>query len=883
MTRLIDRVRLRLRSLFRRDAVEAELQRELALHLDEQIDEYVATGMTPVEARAAAMRAFGPIARIGEECRDTRRVSFVHNLLQDLRYTLRSLRTQPLLLAAATLSIGVAVGANATIFNLANELLLVTPTTYRPDRLVNIRAGYGSHVSYHQWLDLERSGALAGLAGYQIEAEVNWRGPEQAISVTPLIVTANFFDVLGVPVALGRGFTAAEAQAERHPTVAVISSGFWTRRLGHDPNILGRTLILNGEPYTVLGVLPEGLHAFPGYGVAPEIYLPVSQALMPGLDNEHHATAQLVGRLYDNQTLDQGRAALAAAAANLTAVHGKNFATLQQFSPVGGLGGSADFQALAAFFAVLLVAVALVLLVACANVAGLLLSRSAVRRREIAIRVALGAGRPRLIQQLLTEGLWIALLGAGCGLVLMLATTSLLGRVRLPLPLPIELQAGVDGRLFLYLTIVIGVTTLCCGLVPAIQATRPSLVPALKQEEPRYIHRRWTLRGVLVIGQVAVSLVLLLTAMLFLRNLGRATHADPGFDVSHTIVAQLSFVEGRYSPASRAALLESAVEQLRSSGETADAAYTQDVPLTLRSGMTTGTELRVAEGGDFFRALYEVNRVGPRYFSTMGIALDEGREFQKTDGPGTPTVAIINREFARRYIPGINPIGRHLMLPGAEDKPYPAEIVGIVADSRHRTIGEDQKAAVYEPFLQRGNRDRFVQMVVRVTGDPAIAVKSVASTLTGLDNAAAVDVRTMRSALSFAFLPSQVGAVLLGTLGGIGLLLAMVGLFAIISYSVSRRTAEIGIRVALGASRQAVLRLLLTDVGVLAGTGIALGLLVSTLVTRPLGMFLVVGLSPHDPMAFAVTTALFCLVTIVATWQPARRALGVNPARALHE
>jgi predicted permease len=883
MRRFIDRLTLRLRSLLQGETVDDELRRELEEHIQEEIDENIRTGMTPQDARIAALRAFGSTASIAEECRDARRVSVIHNLLQDLRYTLRSLAQQPFLLAAATLSIAVAVGANTTIFNLANQLLLASPSAFQPDRLVLIRMGHGSHVSYRQWQDLQRSGALADLAGYQIEAEVNWRGAEQAVSLTPLLVTANYFDVLGLPMAMGRGFTTSEAQAERHPFVVVLSHGFWQRRLGRDPDVLGRTLTINGDAYTVLGVLPEGVRSLPGYGIAPEVYLPISRTLMPNLYEPHNAVVQLVGRLKDGQAVGEGRAALTAVAQRLEPEYGRRFGELQQFSPVGGWSQSNDIQGVAAFVGVLLVAVGLVLAVACANVAGLLLSRGSVRRREIAIRVALGASRARLIQQLLTEGLWIAIFGTLAGLALMWGMTAALARIALPVPFPIELRAGFDLRLLLYSLAVVGVTTLLCGLAPAIQATRPSLVPALKQDEVRYVHRRWTLRSVLVVAQVAVAIVLLLTASLFLRNLARATTVDPGFDVDHTVVAQLSFVEGRYTPESRAAFLATAVRSLRSGAGIENAAYTQDVPLTIRSGITTGAELRLAERGSAFQARYEVNRIGPGYFATMGIAMEKGREFQDSDRPGAPVVAIVNQEFARRYLSGFDPIGQHLLLPGAENQSYPAEIVGIVGNSKYRTLGEAQQPAVYEAFLQRGNRLRFVQMVVRTRSNPIEAVHDIQRTLLAMDSTAAIDVRTMRSTLAFAFLPSRLGAGLLGTLGMMGLLLAMVGLFAVISYSVSRRTAEIGIRMALGASRGAVLRLLLSDAALLVGSGVVIGLLVAYLITRPLAMFLVEGLSARDPISFVATTLLLCGVSLLATWQPARRALRVDPARALRE
>jgi predicted permease len=884
MARWIDRARMRLRSLVRGGEADAALRREVQLHLTEQIDENLAAGMSPAGARKAALRAFGPLARIEEECRDTRRVGFVDNLRQDLRYTLRSLARQPLLVAAATVSIAVAVGANSTIFSLATGLLLATPSTHRPDELVHIRMGNGSHVSYRQWRALQESGALHGLAGYQIETEVNWRGPAQSVSLIPLIVTANFFDVLGVPVAMGRGFTAAEADAERQPHVAVVSHGFWQKRLGADAALVGKTLVFNGQPYTVMGVLPKNLRALPGYGVAPEVYLPLSRQLMPDLDHVNAAAVALVGRRYEGQSLAQGRAALAAAAARAALPDtSKQFAKVSQFTPVGGFGQIGDFEAVAAFFVVLLVAVGLILAIACANVAGLLLARSTVRRREIAIRVALGASRARLVQQLLTEGLWLAIFGTLCGLLLMFVLTGLMNRVALPVPLPIELHADLDSRLLMYSLILLLVTTVLCGLAPALQATRPSLVPALKQEEPRYGHGRWTLRGLLVIGQVAVALVLLVSAILFVRNLTLAQAADPGFDAARTIVAQVSFVEGQHTREQRAAFLETAVKRLEGLPGVERAAYASGVPLTIRSGSTIGAPLRVAEGGEAFQARYEVNHVGPQYFATMGIGVRKGREFGPTDRPGAPVVVIINEEFARRYFSGADPVGRHLMLPMGPDTPYPVEIVGVVANSKHRSIGEEQQAAVYEPFLQRGNRGRFVHLLLRTRTDSNVTARDVQQMLARMDSSAAIDVQTMRSTLAFAFMPSRIGAGLLGALGVLGLALAMVGLYAVVSYAVSRRTAEIGIRMALGASRAAVLRLVLGDAAILTGAGILAGLIIAALVTRPLAMFLVQGLSASDPVSFVGTAVVLGAVSLGAAWAPARRALHIDPAMALRD
>jgi len=884
MARWFDRLRLRTRSLFRSSTVEASLRDELQLHLDQQIEEYVASGMTPAEARYAALRDFGPVARFAEECRDARRVNVLSNLSQDLRYTFRSLRRQPMLVLAATVSIAVAVGANTTIFSLASELLFATPSAKDADQLVRIRISGSSHVSYRQWQLLDQSHALNGLAGYQIETEVNWRGPESSVSLIPLIVTANFFDVLGVPMTIGRSFTAKEAAAELHPAVAVISYGFWQRRLGRDPNIVGRTLTFNGGPYIVLGVLPADFKALPGYGVAPEVYLPLSQELMPDLNEPRGGIVELFGRLGDRQSIEQGRAALTVAGHHARVLLNEpRFGDVTQFSPAGGFQRMGDFQQVGAFFAVLLVAVGLILAIACANVAGLLLARSTVRRREIAVRVALGASRWRLVQQLLTEGLWLAIFGTIAGLVLMSGLMQLIGSTSLPVPIPIEVGGEIDFRLLVYSMLLLILTTVFCALAPALQATRPSLVPALKQEEPRYMHRRWSLRGLLVIGQLAVALVLLLTALLFVRNLTLAANADPGFDINHTLVAQVSFVEGRYTRETRERFLRAAVERLSTLPGVERVTYSNSVPLTMRSGMTTGVDLRLADDGKSFRSQYEVNLVGPDYFSAMGIPLTRGREFTMNDRSGAPTVLIINEEFATRYLAGIDAVGRQILLPGAEDQTYPAEIVGIVGNSRYRTIGETQKAAMYEPFLQRGNRGRFVHLIVRTRIDPISVAADVQHALGEMDPSAAVGVQPMRSALAFAFLPSRVGAVLLGVLGALGLALAMVGLYAVISYAVSRRTTEIGIRLALGAPRAAVVRLVLSDAAILAVCGIVLGLAIAALVTEPLAMFLVSGLSASDPVSFVSTAGLFVIVSLAAAWLPARRAMRIDPVVALRD
>jgi putative ABC transport system permease protein len=882
--RLFDRVMLRVRSLVQPQAVDDSLRGEIELHLQQEIDDLVAKGMAPDVARAAARRAFGPRTVIEDACRDTRRVAFVEHTLQDLRQALRSLTRQPLLVAASTLSIALAVAANTTIVGLAMELLFSRPSAADPGSLVSIQVGGGSHVSHERWRDLEASGAVATLAGYSIETSVNWRGTEQSLTLVPMIVTANYFDLLDTPLALGRGFTASEARADLDPSVAVISDAFWRHKLGGDPAIIGRPLTLNGQPYTVVGVLPRAFRSMPGLGLSPEVYVPLSRALAPDL---HEATAghvMLVGRLFPGQSVAQGAAALTAAARRLAETRGDTRAADVRLSPAGSIANLLPVAgAINLFFAVLVVVVGLVLSIACANVAGLLLARATTRRHEMAVRVALGASRRRLIQQLLAEGFWLALAGTACGLLGTAAASAVLARWQiapLPLPLPIELHVPFDARMLAYALILTIVTTLLSALAPALQATRRSQMQALKHEEPRIAHRRWTLRRLLVVAQMAIVLVLLVVASIFLRNLSRARTIDPGFEVARALVAELGFVQGRQTRDSSRVLLESAVEQIAALPGVRSASYAWAAPL-VRGGRTTGTPAIIDGVGDV-QLTYESNVVGPEFFRTMNVRVLSGREFTVTDRSGGGPVAIVNQEFVARYCRGIDPVGRTLSLPGARDRSYVATIVGVVANGKHRTLGELPRAAIYEPYAQRAaNSPGTAHVFVRTADDPRSIVRDVARRIQDLDPSASVAVRPMEEALAFAFTPSRAGAMLLGSLGVIGMLLALLGMFAVVSYSVSRRTPEIGLRMALGASRAAVMRLVMREAAVLAGMGVAIGLVVASFVTTPLTIFLVAGLSPTDPASFAGTALLVVIVSVAAAVGPARRATRIDPVASL--
>lgn len=869
--------------MFRRRSVERELQRELRSHIDQQIDEYVAAGMSAAAARHAALREFGGVSRFTDEVRDTWRVNAIDDLRRDLRYTWRALLRRPLLVAISVLSIGLGVCVNATIFALANTLFLSSPSARDADRLVHIQMRRGSHVSYPTWRALDATGALQGVAGYQIESEVNWSREDAAVTLSSLIVTGNFFDVLGVPVQRGRGFTAREARAELDPRVAVISDAFWRSAFGADSAIIGRAITLNARPYVIVGVLAPHLRGIAGYGVAPPVYLPLSKSLVPDLDATSAPTVQLVGRLLDGQDIGEGRAALAT-----TATRPEVTATLDDttgsritlFAQARGLSQGGAPGVVTAFLGVLFVIVTLIMAIACANVAGLLLARNTERRHEFALRLALGAGRGRLVRQLLTEGLWLAFLGTVGGLLLAIPVMRLINGAPLPVPLPIELYLTIDPAVIVYALAMTAAVCVLTSLAPALDAARVDVAPTIKGEARNVFHRRFTLRRALAIGQVAISILLLVTAALFVRNLARANVVNPGFDTEHTAIAQIAFVQDRFSREARDAMLETALERVRALPGVTQAAVSTGVPLTMRSGQTTGTNITIDASTNEINVYYHSTDVSPGYFETVGMRTDHGREFRATDTRGASRVVIVNQEFVRRFFAGRDPTGHVLNLPG-DDDPVPTEIVGVVSNSKHRTLGESTMPAIYTPLSQRDGNRSVVFLIARVAGQPADVLAPMRRVIGQIDASTAVETRTMRSAVAFAFLPSRIGAILVGSLGLLGLVLAMIGLFGMISFAASRRAREIAIRMSLGATRPNVIRLVLREAIAVSAVGMALGMIAATAVSRPISAFLVEGLDALDPWSYAGTSAVLVVVAIGAAWIPAWRASRVDPMTVL--
>jgi len=795
----------------------------------------------------------------------------------DLVYAFRALRKAPGLVAVVALSLGLGIGVNTTLFNLFNQMVLAKPTAAAPERLVRIEPGNGNNISYPNFVDLSGNRGFDGML-VTTGASLNWRVGDSVQNVQGLAVSGNFFELLGNRPWLGRVFSAAENGPAGNTEVAVLGYDFWQRRLQGDRGIAGRTLSLNGRLFTVLGVMPRDYRAVMASPMVPEIYVPIGPAVAPSLDDRGRDGFLLVGRMARGVNRRQAQTAFTAAAKALEQAwpeKNRDFGRPAWLMPVYGLESMSSPHAngeLLIGLGVPFVIVGILLLIACANVAGVMLARGAMRQREIAVRLALGAGRARVVQTLLAESLLLSLLSAAAGLLLTAWITPLLSRIRLPqTPALPAFALQVDGGMLLY-TLAIGVATcLLCGLLPARQSTRVDILPWLKQASGQGGRRKGRLRRLLVAGQVAASVLLLMVCVLFLRSLLYVGGMNPGFDMDHGITARITperdFAPDVYVFAEEAARRVAALPGVQS------ASYASLIPL---GGDSVGTAVELPGRTDWRSPMIEVANVGPRYFQSMGIRLLRGREFGPADRQGAPPVVVVNETFARRCFPNGDAVGRLVHLRMGPGEPW-REIVGIAADNKYAFYAEDPQPQAFAPFLQTGGR---LFLVARTAGAPAPLVGAVARTLAEMDKTAVAEVKTTRQAASLEFELRRLGTALLACMGTLGLLLAMIGLYGVLSWEVSRRTAEIGIRMALGASHGAVRGMVLRDGIVLVGTGLAIGLGLAVLVTFPMRAFLA-GVTSTDPVTMFSVSAILLVVGVAASWFPVRRATSVDPLTAL--
>jgi predicted permease len=869
-------LRIRLRSLFRRRAVEAELDEELRFHLERQVEALAAAGLPHAEAARQARLAFGGLEQIKEECRQARGVSALETAAQDLRYGLRMLRRTPLVTALAVLTLAAGLGANTAIFSAVNTALL-RPLPYPdPDRLVVVWGSrpqrQGTPVSATNFLDYqEQSRAFEHMATFHAAGFVLTGGEPEWLRAGR--VSPDFFAVLGVRAALGRTFAPEDGRAGGDKVV-ILGPGIWRRRFGADPGIVGKSILLSATRYTVIGVLPAGFDfSVPGTFKPADVWVP---AVLTRDDSKRsHAELYWLARLKPGVSLRQAHAELQAISQRLARAYpralyglGVSLVPLRE----QGAGG------VRSLLLILLGAVGFLLLIACANVASLQLARASTRQKEIALRLALGAGRWRIIRQLLTESLLLAFLGGALGVLLAHWGVGLLNGLA-PANLPRESLGGLDATVLAYSALLALVTGVLFGLAPAFQSSSVALGESLKEggRSSAESTRGGRFRAALMVIEVALALVLLAGAGLLARSFVRLLGENRGFEVDPILTVLVDLPRYSYPDArSQAAFQRQALARLQALPGVIEAGGIDDLPLTpdrdSSSFLVAGREPLLPDMPEA-----QTRSVTPGYFRTMGIPVLRGREILATDTAEAPPVLLINESLARRDFPGEDPVGKRLSL--SVSPPSWATIAGVVADVRDLGLEAHPEPEMYFPFEQ--SPLSYINLVTRVTGDPARLAAPVRNALRGLDKGLPLpDVSPMRSVLAASIAQRRFILLLLALFAAIALALAAVGVYGVISYAVARRTHEIGIRMALGARRADVLRLVigrslgLTVCGV--GAGLAGALLLSGLMAS-----LLYGVPPTDLPTFAGVALLLSGVAALASYLPARRAMAVDPGVAL--
>ena len=808
--------------------------------------------------------------------------------LQDVRYGLRMIAKAPGFTLIAIVALALGICANTTIFSFVNGVLLRPLIGVKePERLVAVyTSDYSSGLyggsSYPDYVDFrDQANSLEGLAAY--EGTVMTLGSaDGAERVTGAYVTGNFFHVLGVNAAVGRTLQPSDDSPSETQPIA-ISYGFWQRRFSQDPNVLGQTLKLNGRAFTVVGVTEASYRGL-RLGVPPEFWLPMSADPSHDPNARGNRGIQLVGRLKQGASTSQLQAELTTIAARLAQAYPEsNMGTLERpneprpITVVQEARLEPEAKLSVRFVSILLMAaVGAVLLIACANVANLLMARASVRRREIAIRLALGAGRGRLIRQLLTESLLLATLAGAIGLLATKWTASVL-----PSFFPQEDASGLDLTLdWRVLGFTLGVTLftgLVFGLAPAVQATRSNLVGSLKDDTSSQGQqlRKFALRNVLVISQLGLSLVLLIVAALFVRSLREAVTFDPGFAAQNLLIASMEMRGTGLNRQQAQNFYDYAMERIGTLPGVESVTLTRTIPIS-GGGQRRGFRFEGYQPQPNEDTETNTNVVGRDYFRTMGIPILQGRDFNLQDREGSVRVVVVNEELARRYFSGQDPIGKRLYM-GSENQIL--EIVGIARNARYRNLREQPLPFIYLPLAQEPQAG--MTMMVRAQIDPAELLSTVRNEMRSLNKDIPVhSVQTMTERIGGQLAADRMIALLLSVFGGAAFLLASIGVYGVIGYSVAQRTREIGIRMALGAERIDIVKLVVRQGLWLVVIGAVIGLAISLAFTRVLKNLLF-GISPTDPLTFAATVLFMMVVGLVASYLPARRATKVDPLVAL--
>ena len=819
----------------------------------------------------------------------------MNTLKNDIVYGLRMLGKSPAFTIVAVVTLALGIGANTTIFSLVNWILLRPMPVAHPEQItvLGYRQRHGNtqnqfSVPDYRVIRSQTADVFSDVGGYQIGIDGFSTGG-RADRLMTYYVTGNFFRMLNMHPAAGRLFLPEEGENVDSDPVIVLGFPYWQKRFGGQPDIVGKKVSLNGKPFTVIGVAPKDFYG-PYPIVEAQAYLPLGMNTIEGtprdfMDNRGLRQVVLMGRLRDGVSLQQATAALGVVGQHLAAdfpAFDKDI-EIRAYSETHSRPQPDDTNTMTIISSLFLGLAAMVLLLACMNVANILLVRATIREREVAIRAALGATRQRLIQQLLTESVLLALLGGVAGLALGFVASSLLGSLNLQTDLPIHLDFGLDWRVFGYAFAAALITGIIVGIVPALRASRGDLNAVLHQTGRGVVGGRARLRTALVVAQVGGSLILLIIAGLFTRSLRAAQHMDLGFDPNHVVNFIMDPSELGFKPEQSLQFYRDLLSRVRQLGGVEIAATATSAPMGYYGN---GDSLVIdgyqpPPGEPSPGSQYEL--ISGDYFQTMKIPLLEGREFRNSDNESAPNVAIVNEAMAKKYWPNQNPIGRHFKM--VSNAKQSIEIVGVAKNARYSGRSGPFGNNFYMPLAQHAALGTLQVLQVRTIGDPASMIPEIERTIHSLaPDLPLFEVKTMRQALYTlnGLLTFQIGAGLAAVLGGLGLVLSVVGVYGVISYSVSQRTQEIGIRMALGAEPSSILGLVLRQGIVIVAAGLVLGIVLALASAKVVGKFLVV--SGADPLTYFTVSLALTLVALVACYLPARRSAKVNPIVALrHE
>lgn len=906
---------LRLRSLFRRSRVEQELREEFEYHLERRIEYLGSQGLPENEARSAALRAMQGMEQQKEKCREARGVSWIEDLITDLRYALRTFRKHPSLALVITVSLALGIGANTAIFSLINAVSLKMLPVQEPERLMLLNwsakdwprtfvddlegnggrdsAGIMSSSSFslEDYAEFKKQNdvfeTMVAFAANDSNVNIAVSGASESAHLQA--VSGNFFAGLGVSAILGRALLPSDDSASA-ASVAAVSYAFWRKHFGSETSVNGKTFTMNGQPITILGVAPpEFLGVLPGNPV--DIYIPLSlyrdewtRIYDDNLDSPKTWWLEVIGRLKPGVGKEAARAQLQVIFDRTLRAQAQTAANTAipniGLTPAGR--GLNDLRRRFSMSLLLLMdMVALVLLIACANVAGLLMARASARQKEIAVRLSLGASRGRIVRQLMAESVLLALAGGIAGLLISTWASSALVRLLGSGRNPLNLFAGIDWHVLGFTAALSILSGIVFGLMPALAATRVSVAPALKDTRMHASSMSGGFRigKALVCGQVALSLLLLVASGLLLRTLNRLQHVSLGFDQHALLTFEVRPGLNGYKDQRLIDYYQELQRRLQSLPGVRSVTLSQHGPID--SGYSSNSAqipgyTAVGQSVDIYRHM-----VGPNYFSTLDIPLILGRAIGDQDTATAPKALVVSEAVVRQYFHGDSPIGKHLVYDGRNKNLSSYEIVGVARDVKYGNLRSDPPPTAYWSYQQSKLISAQMVFFLRTQANPESIANSVRQVCLDVDKGVpVVRMKTEEEVVEGSLLLERTFALLSGAFAALALLLACVGLYGTIGYSVTRRTAEIGVRMALGAERGRILLMIISEVSLLVIAGIAVGLPLAWVAARLLSHQLY-ELSPHDPITIAASVAAIVAITLLAGYAPARRASKVDPMVAL--